>query len=140
MVVRFLDGTILKGYSQDFHPSRDLFSLWPTIDARPADRVIVPMQKLKAIFFVRDFNGNANYIERKTFAEAVHGRRIEVTFHDNEVVAGTTLNYRTDGEGFFVNPTDPASNNTRIFVPAGAVRRVRFPPAARDTGRTLTRR
>jgi hypothetical protein len=140
MVVRFLDGTILKGYSQDFHPSRALFSLWPTIDARPADRVIVPMQKLKAVFFVRDFNGNANYIERRTFTEAAHGRRIEVTFHDNEVVAGTTLNYRPDAGGFFVNPTDPASNNTRIFVLAGAVRRVRFPPAARDTGRTVTRR
>jgi hypothetical protein len=36
------------------------------------------------------------------------------------------LNYRPDAQGFFVVPADPGGNNTRIFVIASAVRRVRF--------------
>jgi hypothetical protein len=39
-----------------------------------------------------------------------------VTFADGEAILGTTLNYRPDGQGFFVSPADPGTNNTRIFV------------------------
>jgi PilZ domain len=126
IVVRYADGRLLKGFTQDFHPSRPQFSLWPTIDAAPADRVIVPTPALKAVFFVKDFDGNPGYRERKTFTVRGQGRRLEVTFLDTEVVLGTTLNYRPDAQGFFVIPADPGTNNSRIFVVAGAVKRVRF--------------
>jgi hypothetical protein len=126
IVVRYVDGDIIKGFTQDFHPSRAQFSLWPSIHAAKSDRLIIPMGRLKAVFFVRDFAGNAHYRERKTFTSRGHGRRLEVTFHDNEKVVGTTLNYRPDGQGFFLIPVDAAGNNTRIFVVASAVRRVRF--------------
>lgn len=126
IVARHTDGKILKGYTQDFHPSRPQFSLWPSINATPKERVVVPVARLKAVFFVRDFNGNPQYRERKTFATKGQGRRVEVTFSDGETVLGTTLNYRPDAQGFFVSPADPAANNTRVFVVAAALRRVRF--------------
>jgi hypothetical protein len=126
IVVRYADGQIVKGFTQDFHPSRGQFSLWPSINARPSERVIVPVEKLKALFFVRNFEGNPGYRERKTFTVRGQGRRVEVTFTDTEVILGTTLNYRPDGQGFFVTPADPAANNTRIFVVAASVKRVRF--------------
>jgi hypothetical protein len=78
------------------------------------------------VFFVRDFAGNAGYRKNKSFTSGGHGRRLEVTFLDNEVVLGTTLNYRPDGQGFFLIPADASANNSRIFVVASAVRRVRF--------------
>jgi hypothetical protein len=126
LVVRYTDGKIAKGFSQDFHPSRSQFSLWPAINASPSERTIVQVPKLKAIFFVKDFNGNPGYRERKSFTARTQGRRVEVTFLDTEVILGTTLNYRPDGQGFFVSPVDPSANNTRIFVVAAAVKRVRF--------------
>jgi len=126
IVVRYADGDIIKGYTQDFHPARTLFSLWPTINAAPADRIVIPMARLKAVFFVRDFDGNPDYRERKTFTVKGQGRRVEVTFTDGETVVGTTLNYRPDGQGFFVSPADPGGNNTRVFVVSSAIRRVRF--------------
>ena len=126
IVVRFADGALLKGFTQDFHPTRSQFSLWPSINSKPADRVNVPMSRLKAVFFVKDFQGNPRYHERKTFTVRGQGRRVEVTFVDTEVVLGTTLNYRPDATGFFVVPADAGGNNTRIFVVASAVRRVRF--------------
>jgi hypothetical protein len=126
IVARFADGQIVKGYTQDFHPSRPQFSLWPTIHAAPGDRLVVPVTRLKAVFFVRDFKGNSAYRERKTFTTRGQGRRVEVTFNDGEIVLGTTLNYRPDGQGFFISPADQGANNTRIFVVASAARRVRF--------------
>ena len=126
IVARHADGKILKGYTQDFHPSKPQFSLWPSINATPKERTVVPVRQLKAVFFVRDFNGNPNHQERKAFAVRGQGRRVEVTFTDGETILGTTLNYRPDCQGFFVSPADPSGNNTRIYVVSKAVRRVRF--------------
>jgi hypothetical protein len=128
IVVRYHDAALLKGFTLDFHPSRGHFSLWPSINAKANERVIVPLTRLKALFFVKDFNGNPQHVESTPrVVEAGAGRRIEVTFLDNEVVKGTTLNYRPDGVGFFVLPADGSSNNLRVFVLNAAVRHVRFP-------------
>ena len=87
---------------------------------------MVPMQQLKAVFFVRDFEGDPNYVEARTFAERPSGRRIEITFADGELMVGSTLGYRTDGAGFFVSPADGDGNNLRVFVLPGGVKRVRY--------------
>jgi len=84
--------------------------------------------RLKAVFFVRDFAGNPGYVECNETVAPDRGRRIEVTLNDEEVIVGTTLNYRSGGQGFFVTPIDPQANNIRVFVVAQSVRQVRFPP------------
>jgi hypothetical protein len=127
IVVRYRDGQLLRGYTLDFHPSRGHFSLWPSINATANERVLVPHSRLKAVFFVRDFEGNPHHVAAAANNEAPAGRRIEVTFQDREVIQGTTLSYRPDGSGFFLIPNDPNGNNLRIFVVGGAVRHVRFP-------------
>jgi hypothetical protein len=127
VVVRYADGQMLKGFTQDFHGSRSQFSLWPSVTAASHERVVVPLALLKAVFFVREFRGDPDYVEQKVFESAAHGRRIEVTLLDDEVIVGTTLNYRTDSAGFFVFPADIRANNQRVFIVSSAVRQVRFP-------------
>jgi hypothetical protein len=127
VVVRYADGQLLKGFTQDFHGSKSQFSLWPSITAPTHERVVVPLARLKAVFFVREFAGNPHHVERKEFAAPAHGRRIEVTLLDDEVLVGTTLNYRADTTGFFIMPADPSGNNLRVFVVPSAVRQLRFP-------------
>jgi hypothetical protein len=128
VVVRYAEGQALKGYTPDFHPSRPHFSFQSTPAGLPDDTVVVPLVRLKAVFFVRDFDGNPDYVERKDLGgELQRGRRVEVTLNDDEVIVGTTLNYRSDGQGFFVTPVDPNTNNIRVFVVANSVRQVRFP-------------
>ena len=127
IVVRYTEGQLLKGYTQDFSPSRPQFSLWPSLTAKSHERVIVPLARLKGVFFVRDFAGNPGYVERTEVDGAQHGRRIEVTLVDDEVISGRTLSYRSDGYGFFVIPADPLANNIRIFIVSTAVRQVQFP-------------
>jgi len=127
IVVRYREGQIIKGYTHDFNPTRQQFSLWPTVNSAPKERVIVPLARLKGVFFVRDFAGNPGYVERADSSGPQHGRRIEVTLADDEVIVGRTLSYRADGHGFFVNPADSLANNIRIFIVSSAVRQVRFP-------------
>jgi hypothetical protein len=126
IVLRYLDGSALRGFSNDFSASRTHFHLWPSAGTSPNRPMIVPLSGLKAVFFVRDFDGNPEYVERRTFATATHGRRMEVTFLDGEVIFGSTLNYRPEGSGFFLCPADSGSNNVRIFVVSGSVRHARF--------------
>jgi len=126
VVVRYANGRVLKGYTQDFFPNKDRFHLFPT-DKPDALSVDVFLKDLKAIFLVRDFAGNPKYTERKKYEkeETPSGRKLEVTFLDGELMVGSTLGYERNRPGFFVLPADPKSNNVRIFVIASAVKNVR---------------
>jgi hypothetical protein len=126
IVVRYLDGHLLKGFCQDFHPARPTFHVSPATDTADTKPVLVPMAQLKAIFFVRDFAGNPQRVERQSFDKVNQGRRIEVTFLDDEVLFGSTLGYRPDGTGFFVTPADSEGNNLRVYVLHGAIRHIRY--------------
>jgi hypothetical protein len=126
VVARFSDGTILKGYNSDFDVNRPSFSLLTSPD-KPDESVSLPLTGLKAVFFVRDFDGKSEYRERKTFVGQTQGRRVHLTFSDGEMIIGTTQGYRAGGAGFYLTPADPRANNVRIFVVSSAVRQVRFP-------------
>ena len=126
IVVRYKDGRIVKGFSHDFNSERSQFAIWQSINAPQSEGIVVPLSGLKALFFVKDFEGDADYIEDQSFDAAAPGRRLEVTFFDNEVLVGTTLSYRPEGQGFFVRPADPRANNLRVFVVTSAVRHIRF--------------
>jgi hypothetical protein len=128
IVVRYREGSTLKGYTVDFHPSRGHFSLWPSVDAHKNERVMVPLARLKALFFVKSFDGNRFHVGTEPHsATGSAGRRIEVTFFDKEVLRGTTLGYRPEGVGFFITPLDDRGNNQRVFVVNSAVHQVKFP-------------
>jgi hypothetical protein len=126
VVLRYLDGRPLKGFCNDFSSSRTHFHVWPSIAAPSSQQMIVTLSRLKAVFFVRDFDGDPAHVEQHTFDTATHGRQIEITFLDGEVIVGSTLNYRPEGSGFFLCPADSRSNNVRIFVVRSSVRHARF--------------
>ena len=128
VVVRYTDGRLLKGFSRDFSVSSAALEVWPAPNAPLDARITVPLAHLKAVFFVRDFAGNAEHVDDGT-AGAGHGRVISVTFLDGETLTGTTLNYRSDAIGFFIRPGDAGSNNTRVFVAARGIAHVQFPSA-----------
>ena len=126
VVVRYMDGELIRGFSYDFHPTHQQFCVWPTINAEPNQRRVVALAHLKAVFFVRELEGDPTYNERKSFDRPMTGRRLEVTFLDGEVLVGSTMNYQPHGPGFFLLPADPGSNNIRTFVVSGSTRHVRF--------------
>jgi hypothetical protein len=124
VVARFSDGRMVKGTTQDFSVARDYFHVIPPEAGAPPVRVGVPA--LKAVFFVKDHNGNKDYNEKKQFDRAVPGRKLQVVFKDGEMLVGSTTAYDAARPGFFMTPADPKSNNDRIYVVAKAVRAVAF--------------
>ena len=127
IVVRYINGTVMKGFTQNFSPNKDWFHL--NLFDKPAGVTIeVFLKRLKAVFVVRDFSGNPLYHERKKYmkGENPSGLRLEVTFADGEVMVGSTaLSYDPKRPGNFIIPADPQSNNIIVFVVSSAVRSVR---------------
>lgn len=127
VVIRYTDGRVVKGLTQNFFPNKDRFHI-RSASTTSEDPIEILIKDLKAIFFVRDFDGNPEYNERKeyTAGEKVHGKIVEVTFMDGEVLVGTTLGYNPNRLGFFVFPADQSSNNIRAFAVMTAVKSVRY--------------
>jgi hypothetical protein len=93
VAARFLDGRVLKGYSHNFDPNKPIFELHAREESGTDLPIRVRLAELKAVFFVRDFDGNPTYNERKEFDVAFTGRRLSVEFTDGDVLVGTTFSY-----------------------------------------------
>ncbi len=126
VVVRYSCGRIIKGFTQDFFPTKKLFHLTPA-DNLSGKPIEVSIADLKAIFMVGDFAGHPLYKERKKYdpGEKPSGKKVEVTFVDGEVLVGSTLGYDPKRQGFFISPADPKSNNIRVYVVSSFVEKVR---------------
>jgi len=129
VVVRYLDRTINRGYTTDFNPNKEVFHLMVknTDGEKP---VIVLTNTLKAVFFVKDLNGNGHSVLKKSFDDMknikVYGKKVKVEFFDGEILYGIANGYSVQRQGFFFNPIDKASNNERIFAVLNALKDITF--------------
>jgi hypothetical protein len=126
VVARLLNGQVIKGYTNDFFPKKATFHVGPD----PSDKgVEVAITDLKALFFVKDFEGNPDRDRKQRFEDGkvYQGRKAQVTFVDGEKMAGTVLSYDKERPGFFMVPVDEEEgNNTRAFIGSAAVAELRF--------------
>ncbi len=133
VVIKFLDGTIMKGYLRDFsEKSHELILQEPDTAAVH----VIRSDHLKAIFFVKSFEGNHQYNEKKTYGiRKPRGHRTFIKFIDGEDLVGFLegglpwdkgffLSHHTINnlKGFFLLPADEGSNNIRVFIFAHAVK------------------
>ncbi len=125
VVARFADGRIIKGQTADFFPNKDVFHV-ADIATPGAEPVEIWKKDLKALFFVKDYSGNPEHVERNQFERTPIGRSITVTFSDGEVLVGTTTGYQPGRPGFFLEPADPESNIERAYIVTAATRDVSF--------------
>jgi len=128
IVVKFNNGKIKKGYTTDFNPNHDLFHIHSVEEGQEVVQGEVKLNDIKAVFFVKDFQGNKEYQKVRTFNGYSSGspsqRKIVVIFKDGENFYGTTHSFAPDRSGFFVYPIDQNDNNDRVFVPRSALEKV----------------
>jgi small nuclear ribonucleoprotein (snRNP)-like protein len=128
VVLRFVDGRIIKGHLDGFSPKADFVLIEDESGVK--QRFGVP--ELKAIFFVRTFEGDKSRSEKKSFEREIPlGKRVFVKFKDGESMVGYVEGEvpwekgfflePAKGKGFFLIPVDDASNNTKVFVIAQSV-------------------
>lgn len=130
IVAHLRDGKLVKGYT-DALPSGDLERLLQEgpvplpaqLSVRVAgsrQTVSIPLTALKALFFVKSFEGSNNYQEIKFFEShpPVQGLWVRLKYYDGETSEGVVHNslYHLVSPGFFLKPPDPQSNNHFIYV------------------------
>ncbi len=122
VVIQLKNGTVRKGITSDFLPNKARFHFTCTDGSTEA----VDVDTLKALFFVKDIEGNKDY--KETYNDVIQGggRKIRVEFADGEVIVGFVLGYSPDRPGFIMSPADCNGNNNRIFVVKSATRNVEF--------------
>lgn len=122
VVIKFKDGTLIKGSTTDFLPNKTCFHL----NSQNGTVDTIEVQDLKALFFVKDVEGNKEYNESYQDVIQGGGKRVKVEFNDGETIVGYVLGYSPDRQGFNMTPADLQSNNERIFVVSSATKSVTF--------------
>lgn len=132
VVMRFADGKVLKGFLDEF--SQESSKVWfEELGQKQINSV--PVQDLKAIFFVRSFEGDSGHKEKKKYGISQNrGRKIFLKFNDGETMVGFIqgdvpwdkgffLSKPHDKKtGFFVVPADEESNNVKAFIIRSSVK------------------
>ncbi len=136
VVLRLVNSEIIKGYIKDFSECSDETEVE---DPATGKVLSVKMESLKAIFFVKSFDGDPAYRESKRYGRMPEKKkRVYVRFKDRESLLGYIegdipwkkgffLSKTSDGKkGFFLIPTDGESNNKRVFVVASSIEDIAF--------------
>lgn len=132
VAARYLDGRVTKGRAIDFAANADLTLIASGND----EEVRIPAGELKALFFIKDIEGNPEREERKSFRDSqLLGKRVWVIFHDGEEMAGWSQSFRRGKHGFYLFPTDPRSNIEMAYVFGHATREVLEETAAETASR-----
>jgi hypothetical protein len=131
VVARFNDGRVLKGYARGFTAESDVVVI---AEAGSGKEHRIAVVDLKALFFIKSFEGDKNYREKKAFGVSANkGHKVYIKFRDRESLVGFIEGdvpwdkgffVSKDGSrapGFFLIPADQDSNNVKVFVVGASV-------------------
>lgn len=136
VVVRYKDGRVLKGFMNAFDDKSGHIDI-KIVDSDEEASIL--FDELKAVFFVRSFEGESSYREKKMYGiSEKKGDRVFVKFSDGELLVGYLVGdvpwdrkkgfnlsrIKTELKGFYMLPSDQHSNNIKVFVPLGYVQDV----------------
>ena len=124
VVVRFKDKSVIKGKTSNFYPDRSFFHLLKN----KGEMVEIRLDQLKAIFFVKDFDGNKDHANAYGDKIVGGGRKLKVSFLDGETIVGYATGYLPDRQGFYLIPADLKGNNERVFVVKSATKKIEMMP------------
>jgi hypothetical protein len=129
VVAHLRDGKLLKGYMNQ-SPGVDMETLQQQPLSLPENFAItsegsgeilrLSVSDLKALFFVKRFEGRTNYNEVKFFTVTpeIEGLWVRIRFYDNETTEGIIHNsiHSFVSPAFFLKPPDPLSNNEIAYI------------------------
>ncbi len=131
VILRFIDGKLLKGYIRDLRIAEEYLY----IEDESNHQLKVRLKELKAIFYVKKFEGERGHHDREIFDGLLPGsRRVSVQFKDGETIRGLiegavpwqagSFRETMKEKAFTIVPVDSGGNNTKIVVVTTAVRDV----------------
>ncbi len=122
VVIRYANGQLRRGFLTKGDEVTLQTNLLDSIVVESSEGKLVEVRasEIKAIFFVKSFEGSPDYSEFKVFSTRPNGKGvwIRVHFEDGEVIEGVAPNcIDTYSKAvFYMTPPDPASNNQAVLV------------------------
>lgn len=130
-VTRLINGKVLKGYIKEFSPDQNEVNIKEEVTGNMHP---VRIGDVKAVFFVKSFEGDHEHKERKSYGLAkIKGKRVFVKFRDGEGLVGFLegdvpwqkgfflSKQDSNLKGFFLLPVDEDTNNIKVFVVSSSV-------------------
>lgn len=128
VVVHLADRKLLKGY-MDMADSLAGAGIVSNGHSAPeqielelinGERASIDLKSAKALFFVKEFEGQPHYSDLRFFRRTPEfaGLWVRVRFHDDELAEGLVQNSLDFllNRGFLMKPSDPRSNNRFIYA------------------------
>lgn len=131
-VVIHLEEGVVKGFLQsEAKPGERLDDLLRNVNAAPPTLLRIrrlgatgideiSVEQTKAIFFVKEFDGNPGHKDLRFYRGSPigHGVWVRLEFNDGEIMEGLVFNSLSFlvEPGFFMRPTDPDGNNRLVYV------------------------
>lgn len=121
VIVRTRDGKVHPGFAAKDDVKEQFRILTPQSKEQTFD-----LKEVKAIFFVKDLQGDPRYEEIKFLNKQPVSKRIwvRVVLFDGEVLEGAIKNNGEvlDPMGFHLWPSDRDTNNESVFIPKSALK------------------
>ncbi len=122
IVIRQKDKTLLKGKSINFHSNRSSFKML----LLSGEKTTIQIEDLKAIFAVKDYTGNKDYIYSYEDDLLWYVIKVRITFYDGEVMIGYVTDYINNNQGFYVIPCDLKGNNEMVYAVKSSVTEIKY--------------
>jgi len=123
VVVRLKDKTLLKGKISNFSQSFDSFE----VELLNGDLQIVDIDNIKAIFFVKSFEGDKKHQYQYKDELLWEGDKLSLTFADGEKMVGYTQHLDfISNRGLLITPADVNGNNKHVFASKSAINSMLF--------------
>ena len=122
VIIRYTDGRVLRGFVPLRNDATHQDTLPDSVVVKESDGkpVKVVASEIKAVFFVKSFEGNQDYTEFKVFSSRPSGKGVwvRVLFKDGELIEGVAPNcFETYSQPlFYITPPDPRANNQGVLV------------------------
>ena len=127
VVAATLEGERIRGFAFDFSPQKERCRIFPSERATTGEAREVDVRRIKALFFIKEFTQpGSEKVNPNEFVGTPHGRKIQVTFSDGEVLMGSTEGFAPNRLGFFLFPANQSSNILRVFVINTNVKEVKW--------------
>ena len=123
--IRRFDGPVLEGYvnPQTYRRPEGIELL-----NRAAQVVALPEASIKGVYFIRDFDPQAESKQKTSFASRPKqdGLWVRLNFRDGDTLEGVVANdlLLMEAAGMTITPPDPNAHAQRVFVPRAALREV----------------
>ena len=123
VVVRLKDKTLLKGKISNFSQSLDSFE----VELLNGNMEIVDIDNIKAIFFVKSFEGDKKHQYQYKDELLWEGDKLSLTFADGEKMVGYTQHLDfISNRGLLITPADVNGNNKHVFASKSAINSMLF--------------